>query len=108
MCTDMQHAYTYIVLLFLTDELCEILTNPMNGEVVFMERFVSSVANYSCNIGFELVGSESRTCQSGSGWSGVEPSCERKHYPLLTLYIIWLTNIARSSIETLRIASHIV
>ena len=78
----------------------------MNGEVVFTERFVSSVANYSCDIGFELVGSETRTCQSGSGWSGMETSCERK--PMLALYIIWLTNIARSSIETLRIASHIV
>ena len=50
-----------------------------------MERFVSSVANYNCDIGFELVGSETRTCQSGSGWSGVEPSCERKPLLLLAL-----------------------
>ena len=64
----------------------------MNGEVVFMERFVSSVANYNCEIGFELVGSETRTCQSGSGWSGVDPSCERKQlYPMLALCVIRLT-----------------
>ncbi len=63
---------------FLPDEVCDMLTSPMNGEVMFIERFVGSVANYTCNISFELFGSETRTCQSGSVWSGVEPSCERK------------------------------
>ena len=67
------------------------LTSPMNGEVVFMERFVNSVANYICDIGFELDGSETRTCQSGSGWSGVEPSCERKPLLMPALHnSIWL------------------
>ena len=41
--------------------------------------FVGSVATYSCTMGFESVGSETRTCQSGSGWSGMEPSCEREY-----------------------------
>ena len=58
--------------------MCELLTNPVNGQVTLIERFVGEVANYSCDAGFALIGSETRTCQSGSGWSGDEPSCESK------------------------------
>ena len=68
-----------IVFLFLTEEVCEILSNPVNGQVIFsQERFVGSVATYSCDAEFELVGNETRTCQSGSAWSGTEPSCQRE------------------------------
>ena len=60
--------------------MCNALTNPMNGDIMFSNgTFVGSVATYSCTMGFESVGSETRTCQSGSGWSGMDPSCEREY-----------------------------
>ena len=57
------------------EEVCNPLTDPTSGQVIVNERFVGSVATYSCDVGFELVGNETRTCQSGSTWSGAEPSC---------------------------------
>ena len=38
----------------------------------------NGVATYSCSIGFVLVGTATRTCQSNSTWSGEAPSCECK------------------------------
>ena len=59
--------------------MCELLTNPANGQVAFDERFVGAVANYSCDAGFNLIGSETRVCQSSSlGWSGDVPFCQSK------------------------------
>ena len=34
------------------------------------------VANYTCDIGFRLVGDVGRVCQSNGLWSGVNPACQ--------------------------------
>ena len=34
-----------------------------------------STAIYSCNAGFELVGTSVRTCLPGGDWSGTQPAC---------------------------------
>ena len=36
----------------------------------------NSMATYECSIGFELVGSDKRTCQTNGQWSGSEPTCQ--------------------------------
>ena len=33
--------------------------------------------NFTCNTGYELTGSGSRTCQSDMSWNGTETMCER-------------------------------
>ena len=33
---------------------------------------------YECEMGFQLVGSANRICQSNEQWSGQEPMCESK------------------------------
>ena len=37
-----------------------------------------TVANYSCNAGYRLLGNAIRTCSSTGVWSGVAPTCQSK------------------------------
>ncbi len=54
-------------------------TNPSNGAVdkstgtTFM-----MTATYTCNTGYNIVGSESRTCRASRVWSGEAPVCNCK------------------------------
>ncbi|XP_064401973.1 uncharacterized protein LOC135347821 isoform X2 [Halichondria panicea] len=55
---------------------CGALPNPTNGQVVLFSTVLGSIATYSCNTGFDLVGASTRICQADSTWSGAEPSCQ--------------------------------
>ena len=59
----------------LTAVVCPSLPDPLNGGVILTTVSVGSVATYTCNSGFELVGSETRTCQGDGMWSGETPVC---------------------------------
>ncbi|CAD6196273.1 unnamed protein product [Caenorhabditis auriculariae] len=51
---------------------------PENGHVIFNELgpyAPSTIAKYSCALGFERVGREERTCRSDGSWSGSAPFC---------------------------------
>ena len=36
--------------------------------------------SFTCNTGYELTGSDIRTCQSGGSWSGTDVMCRRGSY----------------------------
>ena len=36
--------------------------------------------SFTCNTGYELTGSDARTCQSDGSWSGNETNCHRGNY----------------------------
>ena len=36
--------------------------------------------NFTCNTGYELTGSDTRTCQSNGNWSGSDDVCRRGTY----------------------------
>ena len=57
---------------------CGVLSNPPNGMVTAFSTTFMSVANYSCNHGYLLMGVTSRTCQADANWSDDEPTCERE------------------------------
>ena len=57
---------------------CESLQDPQNGRVTIRGAGPGSVAAYTCNPGFRLVGSQERRCQSDGTFSGSAPICERK------------------------------
>jgi len=61
---------------------CGLPSNPgPNGEVVASLTTFNSVANYSCNSGYELLpDNRVRICQANRMWSGMDPSCEGMNY----------------------------
>ena len=65
---------------------CGELGNPDGGSVsIAAGTTFGSTAEYSCNIGFLLIGNLERTCQSDGQWSGTEPTCissgrQKKHH----------------------------
>ena len=61
---------------------CPSLSNPSNGMIdcSLGDDGVSSyedTCNFTCNTGYELTGSESRTCQSDGSWSGSTAMCNK-------------------------------
>ena len=55
---------------------CPNLRSPLNGQVSTTDsnRFLS-VATYSCNAGYQLIGTPTRQCQSTGIWSERAPGC---------------------------------
>ena len=64
---------------------CPALSDPENGAVSTTGTGVGDTATYTCNSGYELSGSDTRTCQSNGEWSGSAPTCEGK-YSILQVY----------------------
>ncbi|KAI8510862.1 regulation of mast cell degranulation, partial [Branchiostoma belcheri] len=56
---------------------CSELPFPTNGNRT-EGHFHGDTVNFSCKKGYELIGSENRTCQTNQSWSGVQPNCSRK------------------------------
>ena len=54
---------------------CSGLSNPLNGRVSISTDTPGGIATYSCNSGYELVGTERRTCQNDGQWSDRAPTC---------------------------------
>ena len=63
---------------------CPSLTDPSDGMVnCSLEDGVSSyedICSFTCNTGYELTGSDTRTCQSDGSWSGTAAICRRGTY----------------------------
>ena len=55
---------------------CRALVAPGNGNVFVGTTTLGSLATYSCDPSFRLVGMESRLCQENGTWSGEIPTCE--------------------------------
>ena len=49
-----------------------------NGQHTLSSTTYNSVVTYTCDVGYTLQGSNSRTCQSDGQWSGSIPQCNRK------------------------------
>jgi len=43
--------------------------------------------SFTCNTGYELTGSDNRTCQSDGSWSGTETICTGK--TVVTMYFVF-------------------
>ena len=77
---------------------CSVLTNPHNGMVncSLGDDGVSSyedTCSFTCNTGYDLTGSDTRTCQNDGSWSGSDDVCSIGIEMLVTLCIIIIANI---------------
>ena len=71
------HNYTLPVLLPAVD--CGTLTDPANGQVSHTTGTTfGQTATYSCDLGYNLVGDNNRTCQATGRWSGNTLTCQGK------------------------------
>ncbi|KNC55736.1 uncharacterized protein AMSG_12417 [Thecamonas trahens ATCC 50062] len=55
---------------------CPSLTNPTNGQAPssYARSIGATASPYTCNAGYTISGSTSRTCASGGAWSGSAPT----------------------------------
>ena len=67
----------------LIDIRCEDLSTPSNGEIASCSSgrvgvgYEGDTCSFTCNTGYELTGSDTRTCQSDGSWSGSDDVCRR-------------------------------
>ena len=68
----------WCIIVFLTGfaaVTCPLLPVPVSGTIDLTDTTVGSVASYSCDDGYDLVGDMMRVCQSDGMWSGDDPQC---------------------------------
>jgi len=61
---------------------CPSLTDPNNGMITCSLRdggvpSYEDTCSFTCNTGYELTGSDTRTCQNNGSWSGSADMCRR-------------------------------
>ena len=57
---------------------CSSISAPTSGRVSGSGLTYRSVRTFSCNIGYKLGGSTTRTCQADGSWSGTIAICSSK------------------------------
>ena len=72
--------------MFAAEQTCGLLTDPENGKVEVSGLTLGSIATYSCNVGFELDGRETRECTEGYRWIVEAPTCIGEALMHLLLY----------------------
>ena len=50
------------------------ITAPVNGQLTVDSTLLDSMASYTCDSGYTLVGDAMRTC-TVNGWNGTNPVC---------------------------------
>ena len=84
------NAYLIIFIMCFLLVSCPSLSDPSNGLIncSLGDDGVPSyedTCSFTCNTGYELTGSESRTCQSDGSWSGSTAMCNKGEYNLLAI-----------------------
>ena len=78
--------YNTICLIFYLEPQCATLVPRTKGlEMVCYngydyttgEVYEGDTCSFTCNSGYELTGSDTRTCQSDGSWNGTEAVCKR-------------------------------
>ena len=94
----MSKKYASLTLSFCANKIsvvtCPPLVDPENGKVLnnsSLPRPYQMVSKISCNEGYRLEGSDSRTCLSNGTWSGAETYCvcEYMHFSVYNINIFY-------------------
>ena len=73
--------------------LCSSLNGPDNGAINCSlgddeTLFYEDICSFTCNTGYELTGSDTRTCQSDGSWSDSDVVCRRSIGFLVCLLLV--------------------
>ena len=69
--------------IIIVDIRCDDLPSLVNGEIMSCSSdrvgvgYEGDTCSFTCNTGYELTGSDTRTCQSNGSWSGSDVTCNR-------------------------------
>ena len=86
-----QNSCAHILLNPIVDIQCDDISSPANGEMMSCSSgrvgvgYEGDTCSFTCNTGYELTGSDTRTCQSNGSWSGSPVSCIILECPLSSL-----------------------
>ena len=72
----------WVICMFFYIALCSSPSSPGNGRVTSTGNSVGNTATYSCNSGFELIGSRVATCRqagNSASFSPAPPVCRCKY-----------------------------
>ena len=69
---------------FILSVSCNKLTSPTNGAVTLTSDGSTTVANFSCSLGYTMTGSSLLTCKADGSWDFTSPACGKAWR--LTLY----------------------
>ena len=76
---EMFHCYQSIFTLFLNITDCGVPNSPGNGSVNTTNGTkYGNMVSFSCNTGFDLIGSHVSTCSEHGNWSTTPPKCQIK------------------------------
>ena len=71
--------------------MCPVPADIANGMVTFTGNAVGDTATYTCNSGFELIGSVTTTCTqldaSSAAFSPAPPVCRREYFSNVNIII---------------------
>ena len=86
------HCKLSIILLNLFVVSCPNLSQPENGLIncsLGDDGVISyeDTCSFICSTGYELTGSDTRTCQSDGSWSGSYDVCRRGNYTHVGIYV---------------------
>ena len=62
---------------------CDYLSRPANGRIVSCSSgrvgvgYEGDTCSFRCYTGYELTGSDTRTCQSDRSWNGSDATCKK-------------------------------
>ena len=90
-----KHYFHFTIIFFYTVS-CSSLSHPTHGRIICSlgsDRVYSEGDKcfFTCNTGYRLTGSETRTCQSGR-WSGSTTRCTRGEYSATYTEIVFFTS----------------
>ncbi|XP_065903516.1 CUB and sushi domain-containing protein 1-like isoform X2 [Dysidea avara] len=80
--SDISQANTQPLMQFTVDIQCDILSTPFNGGMSCSSGrggvgYEGDTCSFTCNTGYGLAGSDTRTCQSDGSWSGSKTVCKQ-------------------------------
>ena len=83
-----------IYITIIVDVRCNNLSTPANGSITSCTSGIAGVGyegdtcSFTCNSGYELTGSDTRTCQSDGSWNGNDVACIIKGKAKVIIHVL--------------------